>query len=197
MLLMIDNYDSFTHNVVRYFRELGAEVKVVRNDAITLADIAALPVTGIVLSPGPCTPNEAGVCLQVIEQLAGKVPILGVCLGHQAIGQVFGGQVVRAAQVMHGKTSQLEHGGEGLMKALPATFRVARYHSLLLAPETIPDCLVIDAWTTGAAGEREIMALHHRQLPVWGVQYHPEAVETEYGHAVLQNFLDACASFRR
>ncbi|MFC0445655.1 anthranilate synthase component II [Pseudidiomarina halophila] len=197
MLLMIDNYDSFTHNVVRYFRELDCEVMVVRNDAITLEEIAALPISGIVLSPGPCTPDDAGITLAVIEAFAGKIPLLGVCLGHQAIGQVFGAKVVRATQVMHGKTSLLSHQGEGLMHGLPPQFKVARYHSLLLANASIPPCLAIDAWTENADGEREIMALHHRDLAVWGVQYHPEAIETEHGHAVLQNFLTHCRNFAR
>ena len=189
MLLMIDNYDSFTHNVVRYFRELNAEMKVICNDAMTITEIAQLPLSGIVISPGPCTPNEAGISLEVIRHFAGKLPILGVCLGHQAIGQVFGAEVVRAKQIMHGKTSLLTHTDSGLIQGLPASFRVARYHSLVLAPESIPACLQVDAWATNDDGEREIMAMHHRELPIWSVQYHPEAIETEYGHAVFQNFL--------
>ena len=189
MLLMIDNYDSFTHNVVRYFRELNAGMQVIRNDAMTITEIAQLPLSGIVISPGPCTPNEAGISLEVIRHFAGKLPILGVCLGHQAIGQVFGAEVVRAKQIMHGKTSLLTHTDSGLMQGLPASFRVARYHSLVLAPESIPACLQVDAWATNDDGEREIMAMHHRELPIWSVQYHPEAIETEYGQAVFQNFL--------
>lgn len=189
MLLMIDNYDSFTHNVVRYFRELDATVKVIRNDAMSLTEIEQLPLSGIVISPGPCTPNEAGISLDVIRHFAGKLPMLGVCLGHQAIGQVFGAEVVRAQRVMHGKTSMLSHHNTGLMQGLPASFRVARYHSLVLAPESMPACLQVDAWATNDDGEREIMAMHHHELPLWGVQYHPEAIETEHGHAVFQNFL--------
>lgn len=192
MLLMIDNYDSFTHNVVRYFRELNATVKVVRNDQISLAEIQQLPLTGIVISPGPCTPNEAGISLAVIEKFAGQIPILGVCLGHQAIGQVFGAQVVRARQVMHGKTSELHHHNRGLFQGLPSPFKVARYHSLLLANDSLPDELIVDAWVTNAMGEREIMAIRHIELPVWGVQYHPEAIETEHGHAIFRHFLEFC-----
>ncbi|WP_417664730.1 anthranilate synthase component II [Pseudidiomarina donghaiensis] len=189
MLLMIDNYDSFTHNVARYFRELGAEIDVVRNDQITIDQMHALPLTGIVISPGPCTPNEAGITLEAIRTFAGKVPILGVCLGHQAIGQVFGAHVVRAKQVMHGKTSLLETSRQGLFANLPQSFRVARYHSLLLAADSIPETLIVDAWVTNAEGEREIMAVHHRDLPIWGVQYHPEAIESEYGHDVFKHFI--------
>ncbi|CAB0151747.1 Anthranilate synthase component 2 [Pseudidiomarina piscicola] len=197
MLLMIDNYDSFTHNVVRYLRELEVDVLVRRNDAISLTEIEGLALSGIVISPGPCSPNEAGITLAVIERFAGKLPILGVCLGHQAIGQVFGARVVKAQQVMHGKTSLLSHADQGLMLGLPQPFRVARYHSLVLAPESVPECLHVDAWTSADDGRQEVMALHHRQLPIWGVQYHPEAVETEYGHAVLQNFVTFCANFTR
>ncbi|RZQ55483.1 type 1 glutamine amidotransferase [Pseudidiomarina tainanensis] len=192
MLLMIDNYDSFTHNVVRYFRELNATVKVVRNDQISLAEIQQLPLSGIVISPGPCTPNEAGISLAVIEKFAGQIPLLGVCLGHQAIGQVFGAQVVRARQVMHGKTSELHHHNLGLFQGLPSPFKVARYHSLVLANEHLPEELLVDAWVTNSAGEREIMAIRHADLPVWGVQYHPEAIETEHGHAIFQRFLEFC-----
>ncbi|RUO53630.1 anthranilate synthase component II [Pseudidiomarina homiensis] len=195
MLLMIDNYDSFTHNVVRYLRELECEVMVVRNDAITVDDIAQLPLTGIVLSPGPCTPNEAGITLEVIRRFAGKLPLLGVCLGHQAIGQAFGAQVVRARQIMHGKTSLLHHHNQGLMAGLPPSFRVARYHSLVVEPTSLPETLVVDAWTTDTP--HEIMAMHHKTLPIWGVQYHPEAIETEFGHQVLQNFVQFCATSPR
>ncbi|WP_417686559.1 anthranilate synthase component II [Pseudidiomarina gelatinasegens] len=194
MLLMIDNYDSFTHNVVRYFRELNAQVHVVRNDQISLKQISELPLSGIVISPGPCTPNEAGVSLQVIRHFAGKLPILGVCLGHQAIGQVFGAQVVRAERVMHGKTSLLHHENEGLFKDLPSPFKVARYHSLVLAPSSIPKELIVDAWTEAKDGSREVMAIRHADMPIWGVQYHPEAIETEYGHDVLGQFLAFCAA---
>lgn len=190
MFLMIDNYDSFTHNVVRYMRELGCRVKVVRNDNITVREIHELDLSGIVLSPGPCTPNEAGITLAVIEEFAGSVPLLGVCLGHQAIGQVFGGKVVRAQQVMHGKTSYLRHSNGGLMTGLPQRFQVARYHSLVLDRDTLPPQLIVDADTDDDA--KEIMALHHRDLPVWGVQYHPEAIETQYGHAIFKNFVTFC-----
>lgn len=189
MLLLIDNYDSFTHNVARYFRELGANITVVRNDQLTLADMHAMPLTGLVISPGPCTPNEAGITLAAIQEFAGKLPILGVCLGHQAIGQVFGAQVTRVAQVMHGKTSMLTHNGQGLFSNLPESFIVARYHSLVLAPHSIPSELCVDAWTHNADGEREVMAVRHRDLPIWGVQYHPEAIQTEHGHALFKNFL--------
>lgn len=194
MLLMIDNYDSFTHNVVRYVRELGAEVMVIRNDQLNVAEIAALPLTGIIISPGPCTPSEAGISLATITYFAGKLPILGVCLGHQAIGQAFGARVVAAQQIMHGKTSLLRHHGTGLMRGLPASFRVARYHSLVVAPDSLPDCLEVDAWTDDLA--QEIMAFHHRDLPIFGVQYHPEAIETEQGHAALANFVNLCRASR-
>ncbi|MDX1705345.1 aminodeoxychorismate/anthranilate synthase component II [Pseudidiomarina sp.] len=189
MLLMIDNYDSFTHNVVRYFRELGAQIQVVRNDEVTLDAINKLPLTGLVISPGPCTPDDAGISLELIRTVAGKLPLLGVCLGHQAIGQVFGAKVVRAARVMHGKTSVLRHDNQGLFHGLPETFTVARYHSLLLDPDSMPADLIVDAWVDDLNGKREIMAIRHATLPIWGVQYHPEAVQTEQGHAVLQNFL--------
>lgn len=195
MLLMIDNYDSFTHNVVRYLRELDCDVMVVRNDAITVDEIAQLSLTGVVLSPGPCTPDDAGVTLEVIRSFAGKLPLLGVCLGHQAIGQAFGAKVVRARQIMHGKTSLLQHHGQGLMQGLPATFKVARYHSLVVDPASLTEELVVDAWTTDEP--QEIMAMHHATLPIWGVQYHPEAIETEFGHQVLQNFVQFCDSFKR
>ncbi|RUO48132.1 aminodeoxychorismate/anthranilate synthase component II [Pseudidiomarina aquimaris] len=195
MFLMIDNYDSFTHNVVRYMRELGCTVKVARNDEITLAEIHELQLSGIILSPGPCTPNDAGITLAAIREFAGLVPLLGVCLGHQAIGQAFGAQVVRAQQIMHGKTSTIRHNNSGLMQGLPESFKVARYHSLVLAPESLPDALIVDAWTSEQP--EEIMAIHHRDLPIWGVQYHPEAIETEYGHQVLQNFVQFCGDFQR
>lgn len=194
MLLMIDNYDSFTHNVVRYLRELGAAVKVVRNDQVTLPQLTSERLSGLIISPGPCTPNEAGISLQAIEKLAGQVPILGVCLGHQAIGQVFGAKVIRAEQVMHGKTSSLQHRQQGLFHDLPSPFQVARYHSLVLEPSSLPAELIVDAWTTSAAGHQEIMAIHHRDYPIWGVQYHPEAIQTEYGHQLLQNFLRLTAT---
>lgn len=194
MLLLIDNYDSFTHNVARYLRELGAEVRVVRNDKVSIAEIEAMPLAGIVISPGPCTPNEAGISLAVIQQFAGKLPILGVCLGHQAIGQVFGAKVIRAQHVMHGKTSQLQHQNQGLFEGLPLTFRVARYHSLLLEPSSIPEVLRVDAWVTRPDGEREVMAIRHESMPIWGIQYHPEAIETEHGYAIFEKFLSVTYS---
>ena len=190
MLLMIDNYDSFTYNLVQYFGELGEEVRVIRNDELDVAAIAALQPARIVISPGPCTPNEAGVSLQVIEQLAGRVPILGVCLGHQGIGQAFGGKVVRAGQIMHGKTSLVHHLGEGVFKGLPSPFEATRYHSLVVAKDSLPDCLQITAWTEHADGSiEEIMGLRHRQLPIEGVQFHPESILTQHGHALLATFL--------
>jgi|SRR5690554_695324 len=194
MLLLIDNYDSFTHNVARYLRELGANVRVVRNDQVSLAEIKSLPLTGIVISPGPCTPNEAGISLEVIREFAGKLPLLGVCLGHQAMGQAFGAKVVRAQQVMHGKTSVLHHINQGLFTGLPSSFKVARYHSLVLEPASIPEELLIDAWVIGPDGEQEIMAIRHANLPIWGIQYHPEAIETEYGYAIFENFLSVTYS---
>jgi anthranilate synthase component 2 len=190
MLLMIDNYDSFTYNLVHYFAELGQEVSVVRNDALTVAEAAALNPDYIVLSPGPCTPNEAGICLQVLEQLAGKVPVFGVCLGHQSIGQAFGGKVVRARTIMHGKTSMIHHKGEGAFKGLPSPFEATRYHSLVVEQESLPDCLEITAWTVNEdGGIDEIMGLRHKTLPVEGVQFHPESILTQHGHDLLGNFL--------
>ncbi len=198
MLLLIDNYDSFTHNVARYFAELGAPVEVVRNDQINLQQMAQLPLSGLVISPGPCTPNEAGISLAAIDYFKDQLPILGVCLGHQAIGQAFGGQVVRAEKVMHGKTSSVEHQQGGVLKGLPSPFTVARYHSLLVDYGSLPDCLVVDGVCYNSSNEPEIMAMHHRQLPIFGVQYHPEAIQSEFGHAVLKNFLDYCqADFQR
>ena len=187
MLLMIDNYDSFTYNLVQYFGELGETVTTVRNDARTLDDIEALGPARIVISPGPCTPNEAGISLAVIERFAGRVPILGVCLGHQAIGQAFGGRVIRARQVMHGKTDTIETTGQGVFRDLPRRFEVARYHSLVVERDTLPDCLEPTAWSA----DGEVMGLRHRSLPVEGVQFHPESVASEHGHALLRNFLDA------
>ncbi len=185
MLLMIDNYDSFTWNLVQYFGELGEQVRTVRNDAITLDEVAALAPARIVISPGPCTPAEAGISLPLIERFAGRVPILGVCLGHQAIGAAFGGRVVRAKQVMHGKTSLIRHNGVGVFCGLPDPFTAIRYHSLALECETLPGCLEVTAWTD----DGEIMGLRHRELPVQGVQFHPESILTEHGHALLANFL--------
>ena len=190
MLLMIDNYDSFTFNLVQYFGELGEEVTVIRNDAKTVAEIAALRPDRIVISPGPCTPNEAGVSLQVLRELSGTVPILGVCLGHQAIGQAFGGEVVRAKTIMHGKTSPIRHRGQGVFAGVPDGFEATRYHSLVVRRETLPDALEITAWTELEDGSiDEIMGLRHRSLPVEGVQFHPESILTQHGHDLLRNFL--------
>jgi len=187
MLLMIDNYDSFTYNLVQYFGELGERVLTVRNDAIDVAGIEALAPARIVISPGPCTPTEAGVSLAVIARFAGRLPILGVCLGHQAIGQAFGGRVVRARQVMHGKTDTIDTTGEGVFRDLPRRFDIARYHSLVVERDTLPDCLEV----TATSGDGEVMGLRHRSLPVEGVQFHPESVASEHGHALLRNFLAA------
>ena len=190
MLLMIDNYDSFTYNLVQYFGELGQEVKVVRNDAMTVDQIAALGPSRIVISPGPCTPNEAGVSLQVLERLSEHVPILGVCLGHQSIGQAFGGKVVRAKTIMHGKTSMVRHKGVGVFAGVPNPFEATRYHSLVVEKDTLPDCLEITAWTEDEnGGFDEIMGLRHKSLPVEGVQFHPESILTQHGHDLLRNFL--------
>ena len=185
MLLIIDNYDSFTYNLVQYFGELGQEVRVVRNDEIPAADIAALAPTHIVISPGPCTPNEAGISLDVIKTYAGRIPILGVCLGHQAIGQAFGGRIVRAARVMHGKTSKIFHDEKGVFFGLPNPFEATRYHSLLIERATVPDALDVTAKTW----DEEIMAVRHKTLPVEGVQFHPESFLTTAGKELLRNFL--------
>ena len=190
MLLMIDNYDSFTFNLVQYFGELGEDVTVIRNDAKSVAEIAAMRPDRIVISPGPCTPNAAGVSLQLLHELAGTVPILGVCLGHQAIGQAFGGQVVRAKTIMHGKTSPIRHRGEGVFAGVPDGFEATRYHSLVVRREALPEALEITAWTADAdGGIDEIMGLRHRSLPVEGVQFHPESILTQHGHDLLRNFL--------
>ena len=192
MILMIDNYDSFTYNLVQYLGELGADVKTVRNDAITTAEIRELKPQGIVISPGPGTPDDAGVSLAVVKELGESFPILGVCLGHQCIGQVFGGKVVRAGQIMHGKTSMIQHGGKGVFAGLPRPFEATRYHSLVLEKQQIPDCLEVTAWTEFENGEiEEIMGLKHRSLPVEGVQFHPESILTRRGHDLLQNFINA------
>ena len=191
MLLMIDNYDSFTWNLVQYLQALGAEVKVVRNDELTVAQIEALAPERIVISPGPCTPNEAGVSVGVIEALGQRVPVLGVCLGHQAIGQAYGGKVVRAGRIMHGKTSPIRHRGEGVFAGLPDGYEATRYHSLVVERDSLPDCLEITGWTEHADGSvEEIMGLRHRTHPVEGVQFHPESILTEHGHALLKNFLE-------
>jgi len=189
MILMIDNYDSFTYNVEQYLRELGAEVDVFRNDEISVESIIARAPQKIVLSPGPCTPNEAGISLQVVQQLAGRIPILGICLGHQTIGQAFGGKVVRASHVMHGKTSAIHHLASGVFADLPQPFEATRYHSLVVERASLPDCLEITAWTELPDAPQEIMGLRHKTLDVEGVQFHPESIMTQHGHALLQNFL--------
>ncbi|HEC19594.1 MAG TPA: aminodeoxychorismate/anthranilate synthase component II [Gammaproteobacteria bacterium] len=190
MLLMIDNYDSFTYNLVQYFGELGAEVCVHRNDQITLDEVIKLNPERIVISPGPCTPNEAGISLAVIKHFAGKVPLLGVCLGHQSIGQAFGGRIVHAREIMHGKTSMMHHKNVGVFSGLENPFEATRYHSLVIEKDSLPDCLEVTAWTEDENGELdEIMGVRHRELEVEGVQFHPESILTRYGHDMLQNFL--------
>ncbi|MEN5207037.1 aminodeoxychorismate/anthranilate synthase component II [Stenotrophomonas terrae] len=191
MLLMIDNYDSFTFNLVQYLQMLGAEVKVVRNDAMSVAEIAALQPSHIVVSPGPKTPNEAGVSLEVIRQLGPTIPVFGVCLGHQGIGQVYGGDVIRASNIMHGKTSPIRHEGKGVFAGLPDRYEATRYHSLVVDKNTLPSVLEITAWTENPDGSmEEIMGLRHREYPVEGVQFHPESILTQHGHALMKNFLD-------
>jgi anthranilate synthase component 2 len=186
MLLMIDNYDSFTYNLVQYLGELGAEVEVRRNDEITLEGIERLRPAQIVISPGPCTPNEAGVSVPLVTQFAGKIPILGVCLGHQAIGQALGGRIVHARRLMHGKTSAIQHDGRGVFRELPSPFTATRYHSLAIERTSLPDCLEVSAW----CDDGEIMGVRHRTLPVEGVQFHPESILTEQGHRLLKNFIE-------
>ena len=191
MLLMIDNYDSFTYNLVQYLQSLGAEVNVVRNDAMTVDEIAKLAPERIVISPGPCTPNEAGVSLEIIERLGANTPILGVCLGHQSIGQAYGGHVIRAGRIMHGKTSRIRHEGKGVFAGLPDAYEATRYHSLVVERSSLPDALEVTAWTENEDGSfEEIMGLRHREYPVEGVQFHPESILTEHGHALLKNFLE-------
>jgi anthranilate synthase component II len=185
MLLMIDNYDSFTYNLVQYLGELGEDVKVVRNDELTVDEIEALTPARIVLSPGPCTPNEAGVSLMLVARFAGRIPILGVCLGHQAIGQAFGGKIVHAKTLMHGKVSRIHHAGTGVFRDLPTPFDATRYHSLAIERESCPEVLEVTAWTE----DGEIMGVRHRTLPIEGVQFHPESILTQHGHALLSNFL--------
>jgi anthranilate synthase component 2 len=186
MLLMIDNYDSFTYNLVQYFQELGEEVEVFRNDKIDVAGIAHLKPRRLVISPGPCSPAEAGISVEAIQKLSGKIPLLGVCLGHQSIGHAFGGRVVRAGSLMHGKTSPIHHDGKGLFRGLPNPFEATRYHSLIVERQSLPACLRVTAWTV----EREIMGLEHLDLPVWGVQFHPESILTVEGKRLLKNFLE-------
>ena len=191
MLLMLDNYDSFTYNLVQYLQSLGAEVKVLRNDALTVDEIEKLAPERIVISPGPCTPNEAGVSLELIERLGPRTPILGVCLGHQSIGQAYGGDVIRAKTIMHGKTSRIRHEGKGVFASLPDAYEATRYHSLVVDRNTLPEALEVTAWTEYEDGSfEEIMGLRHREFPVEGVQFHPESILTEHGHALLKNFLE-------
>ncbi|MBT3048076.1 MAG: aminodeoxychorismate/anthranilate synthase component II [gamma proteobacterium symbiont of Ctena orbiculata] len=190
MLLMIDNYDSFTYNLVQYLGELGVEVKVVRNDEISVGDIATIAPDHIVISPGPCTPNEAGISVETIRRYGGRIPILGVCLGHQSIGQAFGGRIVHARQVMHGKTSPILHAGAGVFSGLENPFEATRYHSLVIERESLPECLEITAWTEVDGGMDEIMGVRHRELAIQGVQFHPESILTRHGHDLLRNFVE-------
>ncbi len=191
MLLMIDNYDSFTYNLVQYFGELGVEVEVFRNDKISIAEIEARDPSQLVISPGPCTPNEAGISVAVIQHFAGKKPILGVCLGHQSIGQAFGGKVIHAKAIMHGKTSMVYHKDAGVFSGLSNPFEATRYHSLVIEQATLPECLKVTAWTETDSGEiDEIMGVRHREYPIQGVQFHPESILTEHGHQLLKNFLE-------
>jgi len=188
MFLLIDNYDSFTYNLFHYFRELGAQMVVHRNDQLSLDEVAALEPQGIVLSPGPCTPNEAGICLDLIERFKGEIPIFGVCLGHQSIGQAFGGKVVRAEKVMHGKVSAISHDSDSVFKDIPSPFDATRYHSLVVERDSLPDCLEVTAQTSDGI----IMGLKHKEHNIHGVQFHPESIASEHGHAMLKNFLDRC-----
>lgn len=191
MLLMIDNYDSFTYNLVQYLGELGADVVVYRNDQITVDEILTIKPERIMISPGPCTPNEAGISLAAIKHFAGVVPLLGVCLGHQSIGQAFGGEVIRANKIMHGKTSMMFHNNQGVFKGLPSPYEATRYHSLVLNKNQLPDCLELTAWTENGQGEiEEIMGVRHKTLAIEGVQFHPESILSEYGHELLKNFLE-------
>ena len=191
MLLMLDNYDSFTFNLVQYLQSLGADVQVERNDALTVDDVEKLAPERIVISPGPCTPNEAGISVELIKRLGANIPILGVCLGHQGIGQAYGGDVIRAGKIMHGKTSRIRHDGKGVFAGLPDGYEATRYHSLVVDKTTLPECLEVTAWTENDDGSmEEIMGLRHRQHPVQGVQFHPESILTQHGHALLKNFLE-------
>ena len=190
MILVIDNYDSFTWNVAQYLGELSADVKVVRNDAVTINEVADMSVEKIIISPGPCTPKEAGICVELIRQLGDKIPILGICLGHQCIGQAFGGEIASATRIMHGKLSQVHHDNQGVFHDLPLPFEATRYHSLVVRGESLPDSLLVTAWTDDEPnGKQEIMGLKHRHLPIEGVQFHPESIKTECGHQLLANFL--------
>ena len=193
MLLVIDNYDSFTYNLVHYLGELGAEMEIRRNDKLAAEDALAMKPEGIVLSPGPCTPNEAGICLDLIEKAAGTVPILGVCLGHQSIGQAYGGKVIRAPSLMHGKLSSIHHGNVGIFKGINGPFAATRYHSLIVERATLPECFTVTAWTEDGL----IMGLQHKSHPVHGVQFHPESIASEHGHKILKNFLELARDFRR
>jgi anthranilate synthase component 2 len=198
MLLMIDNYDSFTYNVVQYLSELKADVKVIRNDELSLDEIVALQPERLVVSPGPCTPNEAGISVAAIKYFAGKIPILGICLGHQSIGQAFGGKIIRAHNVMHGKTSMIYHHGQGVFKNLKIPFQATRYHSLVIEKDSLPECLEITAWTETSEGDLdEIMGVKHNELAIEGVQFHPESILTEHGHDLLRNFLNIPAGERK
>jgi anthranilate synthase component 2 len=191
MLLMIDNYDSFTYNLVQYFGELGCDMRVMRNDELTVTDIEIMAPSHIVISPGPCTPKEAGISVPTIKHFAGRIPILGVCLGHQSIGEAFGGNIIRARRVMHGKISAIHHTGEGVFAGLANPFNATRYHSLVIEQSTLPACLEVTAWTQNDDGSREeIMGVRHCTLPIEGVQFHPESILTEHGHQMLKNFLD-------
>ncbi len=191
MLLMIDNYDSFTYNLVQYFGELGVDIRVFRNDEISVDDIATLEPEHIVISPGPCTPKEAGVSVETIKTFSGKIPILGVCLGHQSIGEAFGGKIIRAKRVMHGKISAIHHEGKGVFRGLKNPFEATRYHSLVIERESLPDCLELTAWTENEDGSfEEIMGVRHRELAVEGVQFHPESILSQHGHQMLKNFLE-------
>ncbi len=195
MLLMIDNYDSFTYNIVQYFGELNQEVKVVRNDQVTLEDIERWQPKYLVIGPGPCSPTEAGISIPAIQHFAGKIPLLGVCLGHQSIGQAFGGNIVRAKTVMHGRLSDMYHSNQGIFSTLPNPFSATRYHSLVIDQATLPECLEVTCWTQEADGSmEEIMGIRHKTLPVEGVQFHPESILSQHGHQIFQNFLDIYAS---
>jgi anthranilate synthase/aminodeoxychorismate synthase-like glutamine amidotransferase len=196
MVFVLDNYDSFTYNLVQYFGELGAEIEVRRNDQVTVTDVEAMHPERILVSPGPCTPNEAGISVELIRHFAGKVPILGVCLGHQAIGAAFGGEIIRAPKLMHGKTSEVQHDGKTIFRSLPSPLTATRYHSLIVKEENLPEDLEISAWTSDGAGSRTIMGLRHRRFPVEGVQFHPESVLTTEGKQLIRNFLTVTSAGR-